>query len=372
MILDLIETLRERLRRGDFKTEAEVRQGIVLRALDELDWPIFNTEVVVPEYNVGGHPLDYALHRPKQQRPDVFLEVTRPDSADLTPPQLLEHAYRKEVPLVVVTNGREWNFYLPDETGHYDEWRVLKLDLLELEPEESAHRLERYLLFDRVCSGEAFAAAREDYQNEARKRSIQSTLPQAWRALLEEPDSLLLELLAEKVRDLCGHKPSMDECSQFVGHLLAQGWATPPPYLPALEHPPTRTARRGRSRRGPGSSARSFIFKGQTYSARTACDAMRQVFALLAQEDPEFLERFAARQELSLGSRKRKRRYLARNKYDLYPGRPDIADRASVEVAPGWWLGTHYNIAYMQKIINLALSAARPDLRESFQINLLG
>lgn len=371
MILDLIETLRERLRRGDFKTEAEVRQGIVLRALDELDWPIFNTEVVVPEYSVGGHPLDYALHRPKQQRPDVFLEVTKPESAELTHPQLFEYASRKGVPLVVVTNGREWNFYLPDETGRYEAWRVLKLDLLEREPEHSADRLERYLHFDRVCSGEAFAAVREDYQNEARSREIQSTLPQAWRALLEEPDSLLLELLAEEVQDLCGHKPTMDECSQFVGHLLAQGWATPPPVLPALEHPPTRPTRRGRSRRGPGSRARTFVFKGQTYSARTACDAMRQVFALLAQEDPEFLERFAARQELSLGSRKRKRRYLARNKYDLYPGRRDIAEKASVEVVPGWWLGTNYSIANMQEIINLALSVARPDLRESFHVNLL-
>ncbi|MCX7963565.1 MAG: hypothetical protein N2644_03645 [Candidatus Sumerlaea chitinivorans] len=371
MILDLIETLRERLRRGDFKTEAEVRQGIVLRALDELDWPIFNTEVVVPEYNVGGHPLDCALQRPKQQRPDVFLEVTRPESADLTHPQLFEYASRKGVPLVVVTNGREWNFYLPDETGRYNEWRVLKLDLLELDPEQSAHRLERYLHFDRVCSGEAFVAAREDYQNEARKRSIQSTLPQAWRALLEEPDSLLLELLAEKVRDLCGYHPTLYECNEFVSHLLQQGWATPPPYLAASQPVVPRPPRPTRTRRASGSRTCTFVFRGQTNSARSAADLMRQVFALLAQEDPEFLERFAARQELSLGSRKRKRRYLARNKYDLYPGHPDRAERASVEVVPGWWLGTNLNNVEKQKIINEALSVARPDLRESFQVNLL-
>ena len=33
-------------------------------------------------------------------------------------------------------------------------------------------------------------------------------LPGAWSALLKEPDSPLLDLLADKVEDLCGYDPS--------------------------------------------------------------------------------------------------------------------------------------------------------------------
>lgn len=99
------------------------------------------------------------------------------------------------------------------------------------------------------------------------------------------------------------------------------------------------------------------IFKDQEISASSAREVMTILFELLAKEDDTFLEKFASRKH------GRKRRYLAKDKYDLYPGRPDLAEAKSVEVVSGWWLGTNYSRKNIQDIIDLALEVIEPQLR---------
>jgi hypothetical protein len=84
---------------------------------------------------------------------------------------------------------------------------------------------------------------------------------------------------------------------------------------------------------------------------------LTKLFGLLAQEDASFLERFAARKH------GKKRRYLAQNKNELYPGRPDLAEQHSIEIREGWWLGTNYSRRNIQEIADLALDVAGPSLR---------
>ena len=91
---------------------------------------------------------------------------------------------------------------------------------------------------------------------------------------------------------------------------------------------------------------------------------MVKVFQVLAENDHGFLERFAA-----LEKHGRKRRYLARNKYDLYPGRPDLANKTSKEIISNWWIGTNYSCQNIQTIIDLALEVAGSQF-QSAKINL--
>ena len=65
-----------------------------------------------------------------------------------------------------------------------------------------------------------------------------------------------------------------------------------------------------------------------TYDAGSAREVMAKVFQLFANEDIGFLERFAAQKH------GRKRRYLAKDRLELYPGRKDLADY-SVEIVRG-------------------------------------
>jgi len=365
-IANHIEKVRHGLREGKFTSEAAVSQGILLPALHALGWPVFDTSIVIPEFSVEGRRVDYALCHP-ENRPSVFIEVKKVGLSEGADRQLFEYAFHLGVPMAILTDGQEWSFYLPGEQGRYDERRVYKLDLLERDVSEAKSRLNKYLSYDNVCSGAALKAARSDYQNVARVRIIETNLPKAWEGLLKDQDSLLLDLLAEKVEDLCGYKPDLDACSQFLEMQIHNNKKNDkfepkikPPKKQPKPFPPTTTTFPSRT-----ADNYTFTFKGNSYSARSARDVMTQLFQLLFQEDSGFLDRFASRKH------GKKRRYLARDKSDLYPGRPDLTEQHSIEVVPGWWLGTNYSRRNIQDIIELALEVAGPQLRNEIKANVL-
>ncbi|MDO8786135.1 MAG: type I restriction enzyme HsdR N-terminal domain-containing protein [Syntrophales bacterium] len=366
-IKDFIERAQSLLRQGAFISEAAVSQGILLPALHELGWPVFDTSVVSPEYSVEGRRVDYALCHPSN-RPAVFVEVKKTGFSEGADRQLFEYAFHIGVPMAILTDGQEWSFYLPGEQGRYDERRVYKLDLLERSSEEASARLTRYLAYDQLCSGEALIAARSDYQNVARDREIEVTFPKAWHSLLEEQDSLLLDLLAEKVESLCGYKPDPDACSQFLktraGHAGSGETGSVKPVLPPVQSNDRRPGIGSQNVQIRTDDRFSFVFKGKSYKARSAREVMTMIFQLLAGEDTGFLERFAARKH------GKKRRYLAKDKRELYPGRPDLAEQHSVEVVSGWWLGTNYSHRNIQEIIDLAIEVAGPQLGSAIQANV--
>jgi hypothetical protein len=362
-IANHIERVRDGLRRGSFTSEAAVSQGILLPILNELGWPVFNTTIVVPEYSVEGRRVDYALCHP-ENRPAVFVEVKKVGYSESADRQLFEYAFHVGVPMAILTDGQEWSFYLPGEQGNYYERRVYKIDLLQRSTGEASERLTRYLSYERICSGEALQAARSDYRDVAREREIKETLPKAWNALLKEQDSLLLELLADKVEDISGYKPDLDACGQFIENIVTAERTL-------VSYPPTAPVKAGAFIESVTGKSRTrkvkhftFKFRGNRIDAGSAKEVMVQVFRLLAQEDSGFLERFAARKH------GRKRRYLAKERQELYPGRPDLAEEQSVEIVPGWWLGTNYSRKNIQEIIDLACEVAGTRLGSAVEVKV--
>jgi hypothetical protein len=99
------------------------------------------------------------------------------------------------------------------------------------------------------------------------------------------------------------------------------------------------------------SSQTGYTYNKQKYNARNARDVMINIFKTFANEDNTFLEKFA-----SLPEHGKKRRYLSKSKYDLYPNRRDLVDNQSytIEFLPGWWLGLNYNKTSIEKIIMMA------------------
>ena len=183
--------------------------------LQELGWEVFNSaDIVIPDFRFEGRQVDFALCHPAK-RPVVFVEVTNAGQLEGPTKQLLEYAFHSGVPMAVLTDGREWTFFLPGEQGS-NERSVCNIHLLERDVEDSAHHLERYLSYERVCSGEALTAAQLDYQSVVRARQIQDALPKAWRILLRDPDSLIVDLLAEKYEELNGYRPDLDPCRKFL------------------------------------------------------------------------------------------------------------------------------------------------------------
>jgi len=358
-----IEDVRAGIKAGRYGNEAAVSQGIVLRLLQALGWPTYDTQVVCPEFSLSGRRVDYALCHPPN-KPAAFIEVKQIGQSDGAERQLFEYAFHVGVPLAILTDGQEWNFFLPAEQGDYAERRVYKLDMVERDLAESVARLERYLSYAHVSSGAAIAAAREDYRNVSRSRQMLATLPQAWSKLVQEEDELLLELLADKVESLCGFKPDVDTVAKFLRESVgfrsssqpvptAQILATPAPQV--FPAPAATTVRPAVPPHRPApQSGNGYSFEGRFVASRNGREVLIGVFEAFAQRDQSFLERFAARPKHG-----RTRRYLARAPEELYPGRPDLAREHFYRLQSGWYVGTNVSHAQIERIIEMACEVAR-------------
>ena len=362
-IRDTIQQVRTALRQGRFPNEAAVSNGIVLRILLALGWPVFDTETVYPQYPMrapDGAPRreDFALCRGDGQ-PLVFIEVKAVGKMSGGDVQLFEYAFHQGIPFAVLTDGQEWRFYLPAAPGAYSDRMVYKADLLEQDIAEVCHYLNRYLAKEDVLSGAAQRAAYADYDDASRYNTIQNTLPKAWQALLDETDAGLVEILCDKVRNLCGFEPDLDVCSEFLMQ-LAQTAAYPAgePSLPlAVPQPQTAVA-------PPELPPHSFTLYGQTTVCNSSVDVLVQMFQQLCESDPTFLERFASRRH------GRSRRYIARTTQELSPNTPWLGARHCQELLGGWFISTHQNKASITNIVKLACEVASLEFGSDVIINL--
>jgi len=213
-----IPDIQNKLQNNEYPNEQSISQGIVLRLLAAMQWPVYDTQLVIPEYSIQGRRVDFALCIQKN-KPVVFIEVKQPGNTLGADKQLFEYAFHKGVPFAIVTDGKEWNFYLPAEVGSYDERRVYKLDLIERDNQESAYLLERYLSFSEVGNGNALENARKDYKNVSKEREAKANIPIAWEKLLEDKDELLTEVISEKVESICGFKPLQQQIINYLSSL---------------------------------------------------------------------------------------------------------------------------------------------------------
>ena len=238
-----IDDIRNNLEQGLFTNEAAVSNGIVRRLLDALDWPIYNPQVIIPEYSVGGRRVDFALCHPSS-KPLVFVEVKQVGNIEGAERQLFEYAFHEGVPITILTDGREWHFFHPSGQGDYKERRVYKLDLIARDSGESAKRLNRYLNYQSIRRGDAVSAIEEDYRNVSRQRQVATRLPEAWKKLIEEADEFLLDVVAEKVESLCGYRPTDDQVLNYLKNLESKTESEKKEAYPLPVSPVKTTSRR--------------------------------------------------------------------------------------------------------------------------------
>ena len=239
-----IDDIRNQLKDGLFVNEAAVSQGIVLRLLNVLTWPTYNTQVIIPEYSVEGGRVDYALCHPPS-KPVVFIEVKQVGNIEGAERQLFEYAFHKGVPIAILTDGREWRFFHPIAQGDYRERRVRELNLSENNSEESAECLNRYLNYELIRTGEAVEAIKTDYEKVVQQRQVATRLPEAWSKLLEEADEFLIHAVAEKTEDLCDYRPTDGQVLAFLKSLEIRKT------IPESSHPPTISPAQPTLRREP-------------------------------------------------------------------------------------------------------------------------
>lgn len=332
-----IEDLKSRIAAGEFRSEAEISQGVVIRILRELGWPDHQTQVVKPQFKIDNRRVDYALCHPPGQ-PSVLLEVKDLTKADAKgEEQLFKYCFGYGVPIAVLTDGQKWSFFFPAGQGSYEQRRFAQVDVLTDEPGVSAGILTEYLRAQDVRSGEARKRAERAYEAVRLERLAASKFKTVWQKLLSGPESLLLDLFLEEVEQAAGVRPDRSRGAEFI-RAQAQSIAGLPHR--ARKH---RKAKAGESSKETGPS---FTFRGATQTFKSGAEVMGAVFGKLASMDPQFCARFS---EQHYG---RVRKYVAKTKDALYPGQPE-REHYSHPLPGGWWVATHCsNTAKIGRIKN--------------------
>lgn len=363
----LLAKLANLLQAGQFLGgEQAIRETVVLPVLQSLGWEIFDPVKVICEFPMSGRRVDYALSA-SPPKVDLFIETKALGNSVGADKQLFEYAYHQGVQFAVLTDGREWNFFVPGEQGSYDERRVQKLDLTERTPKDAAEIMARYLAYDRVKSGVALESAKADYKNHSKRLIAANNISKAWTELVDLPDDLLMELIAEKTESLCGFRPASEDVEQFLD-TLSTGMTTtlPMPATKPLTHSP-RSAKKSEhilAVESPVSDRKvDYTILGHARHAATASDALIDILQTLAKRDAHFVEKLAP------VVRGRTRNHIARKRDDVYPLKPELAEY-TVEFVPGWWLGT--NIANRDKlrIIKGACDVAKLKFGHDLKISL--
>lgn len=363
-IQSTLEIIVKGLKNGDYKNESAVSQGIVSALLHSLGWNVFDISEVTREYSTGNGRVDYALCN-KPEKPFVFLEVKAVGKAKSEgEEQLFRYAFDEGVPILILTDGKEWSFYLPAEQGKYNNRQFYKLDLLERSVDDCVEVFRKFLLRKAIVSEHALEEARKVFQGKKRDEEVSKTLPHAWESVWQEVrESLLVDLLAEKVADLCGHKPEKDVVEKFLEkkHFSYNENAfleVNPAFLQEesdVQLPHATSQRVQTARSGPI----ELVYKGQTYNVRSAIDALRKTLVLFAENDSKFLSRFQSE------TNTKKRSRVSRNTNELYKNRPDLLRaHGHIDLSNGWYMGKNMNKKIIEDLIDKAQAVAGIGKRE--------
>ena len=283
-----IDMIVGNIRAQKFANETAVREAIVMPILAALGWEIVDPDIVSREYKIGDRRVDYGLIA-VGTTPMIIVEVKAIGQISGGDKQLFEYAFHEGVPMAVLSNGHEWSFYLPGEHGSYEDRRVYKLDLLERDLGEACEIFRRYLEFERVKSGKAMEAARNDYRNASQKRQAEDAIPRAWQDIIKEPDELFIELLVEKTESICGFRPEVEQIEKFIVGTLIEKPIPLSDRVPSSPKPPTELPPTdGGTAISPKKLGRREISYRLFGAARTAKDALIDILREMARRDREF------------------------------------------------------------------------------------
>ncbi len=348
--MTLEQTLRKvigYLNSGSLDSEAAVKASVVLPVLRKLGWDDTDPNEVKPEFSVDGKFVDYALIG--DGKPLVFIEAKHVHAKVGTgEEQLFGYAAHRGVPLLILTNGRCWDFYLSMAAGPPADRRFYRLDLgLEDKTPDYVEFLEQHLREGQVVSGQANLSAQELLANKRLREKARGAIPRAWRALVDEGDEILGDLLAERVESDCGAKPGLDDVHSFLASLRPpepmKRRKTAPPGSQCNPSPPPPSPKWPATMKG-------FVLRGRRVECKSAIDTLASVLNTLHRQDSEFMNRFAPK------TIRKKRRLVARIQGDLYEDARHT--NRSRKLENSWWLGTNYGSGTIRRYIKTACEEA--------------
>lgn len=353
--MSLSEELRKAirlLRSGVPASEAQVKQAVIIPILRCLQWDDSNLNQIYPEYSTKEGFVDYALFTPAGPR--VFIEAKRIGGLGIQgETQLFTYAANKGIPILILTDGNHWNFYLSMAPGEPSERCFLSLELMnDSAAVDSEKHLRSVLRRDNVEDDSARQYAENLLESKRRNKRARQQIPLAWQSLVSESDGLLQDLLVEKVGEMIDAKPTSEDVVQFLHALeFVQKPSRKPPHETPIKN----------KRSAPRSKIVGFQLGEHSVQPGSAIGTLVELIKYLANQDPQFMEQLASK---TVG---RTRRLVARRSIDLYDN--PIYVKHAKDLGNGWWLGGQLSGNQVRKKIEIALSISNTGSQFSFLYN---
>ncbi|MCK4322981.1 MAG: hypothetical protein KAW89_00525 [Armatimonadetes bacterium] len=238
------ERAADRLRQGEALNERAVEYTVVMPIVRALGWNPENLDEMRPEYAVESRKVDWAFL--KEGTPCLFLEEKAPDqNLSAHEEQLLDYAFKQGIRLAVLTNGREWWFYLPLEEGPWRERRFLTINLMTGEIGRICVDLKKFLGKKLVHKGLSHKYAKKLYDQSKEIKRIERELPAAIQQLFLDPSPQVIEFVQNQTQGVIGALPPPESVKKALKVVFADGAHTIEDQgneaePPGLGLPPTR------------------------------------------------------------------------------------------------------------------------------------
>ncbi len=370
---EVIQKTAGHLESGVLEIEAHVRQFVIDPILCELGWDVQDPHQVFVEYKVDTGYVDYALLDKK--KPVVFIEAKK--VGNLKPAaeeQLFKYANNKGIPLLVLTDGNQWDFYLAMAAGEPSERRFCRIELGTLdnarliEYDKSFHK---FLGKQQVGSGTAQEDAGSHLADTKSRESARAELANAWQGLLSPPDGLLVDLLAEEVEIICGTRPHQQDVETFLRDFARS--VVSPMSQASQQSGPTRTGPSKPSgkqsqvpRAAPSPAVKKIVgfqLHGNEVVCGNAVSTLVEMVKAFQTQDSGFLPRLYNDSR----NRTKTRVFVSQNRDELFG--KHLRDYHYKDLGGGWWLGANMSVAGVIQKIKLVCDIA--GVRYGTQLTLL-
>ncbi|WP_419926669.1 hypothetical protein [Candidatus Poriferisocius sp.] len=367
----VLEQATRHVESGLLKNEAQIKQAVIVPVLRALGWNDTDPGEFVPEYQVDNGFVDFALLI--HQKPQVFVEAKRLGNLSLkAEEQLFSYAANQGIPLLVLTDGSIWDFYLSMAAGEPASRRFNRIELSAVggnQPPRLGELFHKFLAKEQVASGSAKRDAETLHEDARRRAQAREALPDVWQHLLNPPNELLIDLLAEEVESVCGVRPRNEDVEGFLCQLSRSPSGQTSSGRRTSRTTTTPSSQQGRSTRQTNSANHSikiagYRLHGNEVQCSNAIATLMAIVKDLQSQDLSFLSRLYSDPR----NRTRKRVFISKQRSELFQTLHEDYDYKNL--GDGWWMGANLNVKAVIQKIELVCDVA--DLTYGTQLTLVG
>lgn len=209
----VLNTSISRLNHNRFENVAQIKQAVILPIIRALEWDDSDPNELKPEHNINNSLYDYVLFT--NGKPQVLIKAFNQLDNENNFDSLPNFRTVSDNPLLILTDGKRWNFYLGLVGDVIKDKLFCSLDLEE-GYKNTELTLVKFLHKNNIISGQSNKEAQLQLDEIILRKKANRAIGNAFFSLVNEPDELLLDLLIEKVESQCESKPNIEYTKEFL------------------------------------------------------------------------------------------------------------------------------------------------------------